>query len=111
MSNKVRISNRVKQMGTSAIHEMTRLSKEIDDVAFLSWAKPTSDTPEHIKQAAVQGLQLRRNRSRVVDIEAFGFDIHDIADVIECTVAHYPVGGCEHTRPGELLRLHIYDVP
>jgi len=43
-------------MGTSAIHEMTRLSKQIDDVAFLSWAKPTSDTPEHIKQAAVQAI-------------------------------------------------------
>jgi aminotransferase len=56
MSDKVRISNRVKQMGTSAIHEMTRLSKDIDDVAFLSWAKPTSDTPEHIKEAAVQAI-------------------------------------------------------
>jgi len=43
-------------MGISAIHEMTRLSKEIDDVAFLSWAKPTSDTPEHIKQAAVEAI-------------------------------------------------------
>ena len=56
MGDNLRISNRVKQMGTSAIHEMTRLSKEIDDVAFLSWAKPTSDTPEHIKQAAVQAI-------------------------------------------------------
>ncbi|MCP4639524.1 MAG: pyridoxal phosphate-dependent aminotransferase [bacterium] len=56
MSDNVRISNRVKQMGTSAIHEMTRLSKDIDDVAFLSWAKPTSDTPDHIKQAAVDAI-------------------------------------------------------
>ena len=56
MGDNLRISNRVKQTGTSAIHEMTRLSKEIDDVAFLSWAKPTSDTPEHIKQAAVQAI-------------------------------------------------------
>ena len=36
----MRIANRVNQIGKSAIHEMTRLSKEIDDVAFLSWAKP-----------------------------------------------------------------------
>jgi len=56
MADKLRISNRVQQMGTSAIHEMTRLSKEIDDVAFLSWAKPTSDTPEHIKQAAIRAI-------------------------------------------------------
>ena len=51
------ISKRVSQLKKSAIHEMTRLSKEIDDVAFLSWAKPTSDTPEHIKQAAVAVIQ------------------------------------------------------
>jgi len=38
------ISKRVSQMPKSAIHEMTRLSKEVDDVAFLSWAKPTSGT-------------------------------------------------------------------
>jgi len=52
-----RISNRVKQIKKSAIHEMTRLSKEIDDVAFLSWAKPTSDTPEHIKKAAIDAIK------------------------------------------------------
>ncbi len=34
-------SNRVNQIKKSAIHEMTRLSKQYDDVAFLSWAKPT----------------------------------------------------------------------
>jgi hypothetical protein len=28
-------------MKKSAIHEMTRLSKENEDVAFLSWVKPT----------------------------------------------------------------------
>jgi aminotransferase len=56
MGNNLRISNRVRQMGVSAIHKMTRLSKGIDDVAFLSWAKPTSDTPDHIKQAAVQAI-------------------------------------------------------
>ena len=53
----MRISNRVQQIGKSAIHEMTRLSKEIDDVAFLSWAKPTTDTPEHIKEAAMKAIR------------------------------------------------------
>jgi aminotransferase len=52
-----RISNRVAQMKKSAIHEMTRLSKEIEDVAFLSWAKPTSDTPEHIKEVAIKAIR------------------------------------------------------
>jgi len=52
-----RISDRVLQIQKSAIHEMTRLSKEIEDVAFLSWAKPTSDTPEHIKKAAVTAIK------------------------------------------------------
>jgi aminotransferase len=50
-------ANRVAQIGKSAIHEMTRLSKEIEDVAFLSWAKPTSDTPEHIKEAAISAIR------------------------------------------------------
>lgn len=36
---------------------MTRLSKEIDDVAFLSWAEPTTDTPELIKEAAVKAIR------------------------------------------------------
>jgi aminotransferase len=52
-----RISNRVAQIGKSAIHEMTRLSKEVDDVAFLSWAKPTAGTPEHIKTAAIDAIK------------------------------------------------------
>ncbi len=51
-----RISDRVLQIQKSAIHEMTRLSNEIDDVAFLSWAKPTSDTPDHIKKAAIDAI-------------------------------------------------------
>jgi len=51
------ISKRVSQMPKSAIHEMTRLSKEVDDVAFLSWAKPTSGTPEHIKKAAIKAIE------------------------------------------------------
>jgi aspartate/methionine/tyrosine aminotransferase len=50
-------SKRVIQIQESAIHEMTRLSKEVEDVAFLSWAKPTSDTPEHIKAAAIYAIK------------------------------------------------------
>ncbi|MCF7809562.1 aminotransferase class I/II-fold pyridoxal phosphate-dependent enzyme [bacterium] len=57
MVNKPLISNRVAQIQKSAIHEMTRLSKEVEDVAFLSWAKPTSDTPEHIKEAAIAAIK------------------------------------------------------
>ncbi len=45
------------QIQKSAIHEMTRLSKQVKDVAFLSWAKPTADTPEHIKEAAVSAIR------------------------------------------------------
>ncbi len=52
-----RVSNRVGQIGKSAIHEMTRLSKQVEDVAFLSWAKPTSDTPEHIKRGAIEAIE------------------------------------------------------
>lgn len=57
MNGDWRASNRVKQISKSAIHEMTRLSKEIEDVAFLSWAKPTSDTPEHIKEGAIAAIR------------------------------------------------------
>ncbi len=57
MTEDTRISKRVSNIGKSAIHEMTRLSKEVGDVAFLSWAKPTSDTPEHIKTAAIKAIE------------------------------------------------------
>jgi aminotransferase len=57
MEENVRISNRVKQIQKSAIHEMTRLSKQFTDVAFLSWAKPTAGTPGHINNAAVEAIQ------------------------------------------------------
>ncbi len=57
MRDNRRISNRVRQIEKSAIHEMTRLSKEVPDVAFLSWAKPTSGTPEHIKEAAISAIK------------------------------------------------------
>ncbi len=50
------VSQRVAGIGKSAIHEMTRLSQEVEDVAFLSWAKPTSDTPEHIKEGAIRAI-------------------------------------------------------
>lgn len=51
------ISTRVKQIQKSAIHEMTRLSKQYEDVAFLSWAKPTSGTPKHIDEAAISAIK------------------------------------------------------
>ncbi len=51
------ISKRVSSISKSAIHEMTRLSKQIENVAFLSWAKPTSGTPEHINKAAVEAIE------------------------------------------------------
>ncbi len=57
MSNTSIISRRISQIGKSAIHEMTRLSKEVEDVAFLSWAKPTSDAPEHIKEGAIKAIK------------------------------------------------------
>lgn len=57
MNNHRRISDRVAKIKKSAIHEMTRLSKSVEDAAFLSWAKPTSDTPEHIKEAAIQAIR------------------------------------------------------
>jgi len=49
-------SNRVNQLKKSAIHEMTRLSKQYDDVAFLSWAKPTTGTPKHINEAVIEAI-------------------------------------------------------
>ena len=55
MSNTTITSKRVERIPKSAIHEMTRLSKEIEDVAFLSWAKPTSNAPPHIRDAAIVG--------------------------------------------------------
>ncbi|MFO7976034.1 MAG: aminotransferase class I/II-fold pyridoxal phosphate-dependent enzyme, partial [Candidatus Hydrogenedentota bacterium] len=57
MDTSLHVSTKIAQMKPSAIHEMTRLSKGIDDVAFLSWAKPVSDTPEHIKAGAIDAIQ------------------------------------------------------
>ncbi len=57
MKDHERVSKRVRQIQKSAIHEMTRLSKQVKDVSFLSWAKPTSDTPAHIKEAAISAIK------------------------------------------------------
>ena len=57
MEQEWRASKRIQMIQKSAIHEMTRLSKQLDDVAFLSWAKPTSDTPDHIKKGAIDAIQ------------------------------------------------------
>ena len=54
--NQPPLSNRLGQIPRSAIHEMTRLSKQIEDVAFLSWAKPTSGAPDHIRKAATEAI-------------------------------------------------------
>lgn len=56
MFNEDLIARRVASLAPSAIHEMTRLSQTVEDVAFLSWAKPTVDTPEHIKQGAIEAI-------------------------------------------------------
>lgn len=50
------ISKKILSIPKSAIHEMTALSKKIKDVAFLSWAKPTSGTPENINRAAADAV-------------------------------------------------------
>jgi len=39
---------------------MTRLSKEVDDVAFLSWAKPTAGAPDHIGEGAIAAIRSGR---------------------------------------------------
>jgi len=57
MKANTQISKRVAQIPKSAIHEMTRLSKEIDDVAFLSWAKPTAGAPAHIREGAITAIK------------------------------------------------------
>ena len=57
MKTNTQISKRVAQIPKSAIHEMTRLSKEVDDVAFLSWARPTAGSPEHIREAAIIAIK------------------------------------------------------
>jgi len=57
MKTNTLISKRVAQIPKSAIHEMTRLSKEVEDVAFLSWARPTSGAPIHIREGAITAIK------------------------------------------------------
>jgi aminotransferase len=57
MKINTQISKRIAQIPKSAIHEMTRLSKEIQDVAFLSWAKPTAGAPVHIREGAITAIK------------------------------------------------------
>ena len=57
MKTNTLISKRVAQIPRSAIHEMTRLSKDVDDVAFLSWAKPTTGAPEHIREGVIASIK------------------------------------------------------
>ncbi len=52
----IRAAQRVTQIPKSAIHEMTRLSQQFEDVAFLSWAKPTSSAPLHIRERAAEAV-------------------------------------------------------
>ena len=49
-------SERVGNIAPSAIHMMTSLSKSYDDVAFLSWARPTGGSPAHIRAAAMKAI-------------------------------------------------------
>lgn len=56
MTSTLNISKRVADIPKSAIHEMTRLSREIEDVAFLSWAKPTTGAPDFIGEAAKEAI-------------------------------------------------------
>ncbi len=57
MNAKDFIANRSLNIPKSAIHEMTRLSQQYKNVAFLSWAKPTTGTPSHINEAAIKAIQ------------------------------------------------------
>ena len=51
------VSHRVGRIPPSAIHEMTRLSMQVEDPVSLSWARPAAGTPEHINQAACQAVK------------------------------------------------------
>ncbi len=59
-TSRPKASERVASIEKSAIHEMTRLSRQVEDVAFLSWAKPTSGTPDHINRAAIAAIEQGR---------------------------------------------------
>ncbi len=51
------VSKRVSDIETSVIHEMTRLAGMVDDPAMLSWAKPTTGTPAHISEGAIEAIR------------------------------------------------------
>ena len=51
------VSQRVSKIGASVIHGMTKLAASVDDPAMLSWAKPTSHTPEHIGDGAIKAIR------------------------------------------------------
>lgn len=51
------VSRRVGTIPVSAIHEMTRLSATMSDVAFLSWARPEGNTPDFINEAAIKAIR------------------------------------------------------
>jgi len=51
------VSQRVSGIGASVIHGMTKLAASVDDPAMLSWAKPTSNTPQHICDGAVDSIR------------------------------------------------------
>ncbi len=51
------VSKRVSDIETSVIHEMSRLAGMVDDPAMLSWAKPTTGTPGHIDEGAIEAIQ------------------------------------------------------
>ena len=51
------ISDRVGRIPPSAIHEMTRLSMQVEDPVSLSWARPAAGTPEHINEAACEAVK------------------------------------------------------
>lgn len=51
------VSQRVSKIGASVIHGMTKLAASVDDPAMLSWAKPTSVTPEHIRDGAIKAIR------------------------------------------------------
>ena len=57
MASRALFSNRVGGIPTSAIHEMTRLSATMSDVAFLSWARPEGNTPDFINEAAIKAIE------------------------------------------------------
>ena len=55
--NEHMVSDRVSRIPRSAIHEMTRLSMQVEDPVSLSWARPAAGTPKHIDEAACRAVR------------------------------------------------------